>query len=73
MGLYQDYRRYVCSCEKSVIHLTKIESMTRIVKGRARGFYPTVGEASKKLQGFEDLNGKGREEPAFATIPIVSA
>ena len=28
---------------------------------------------SEKRRGFEDLNGKRREEPAFATIPTVSA
>ena len=26
-----------------------------------------------ELRGFEDFNGKRREEPAFATIPTVSA
>ena len=45
--------------------------MTRDVKGAISG--PTVGEASKKFRGFEDLNGKRREEPAVATIPTLSA
>ena len=45
--------------------------MTMIVKGAISG--PTVGEASKKFRAFEDLNGKRREEPAVATIPILSA
>ena len=55
---------------------TKIESITRIVKGARSGIFAVceiLPSASKKRRGFEDFNGKRREEPAFATIPTVSA
>ena len=45
-----------------------------IFRGTGTGLSgPTVEEAPKKFRGFEDLNGKRREEPAVATIPTLSA
>ena len=35
--------------------------------------YRPPEKSVEEASGFEDLNGKRREEPAFATIPTVSA
>ena len=55
---------------------TKIESMTRIVKGARSGICPfceILPSVAEKRRGFEDSNGEQREGPAIATIPAVSA
>ena len=59
-------------CSKSVIP-DEDRKHDEDCEGARKRNLPTVGEASKKRLGFEDLNGKGREEPAYAAVPTVPA